>query len=32
MDYRTPIVEIIQVTVEHGYAGSQLPERNPIQW
>lgn len=30
--YQPPMVETIEVAVENGYAGSQLPERNPIQW
>lgn len=30
--YQPPMVEDIKVNVENGYAGSQLPERNPIQW
>ena len=32
MKYIPPKIEKIEVEVEKGYEGSQLPERNPVYW
>ena len=31
-EYFPPMIEILEVNVEQGYAGSQLPDRNPVYW
>ena len=30
--YQAPMVEIVEVKVESGYASSQLPGRDPVIW